>query len=365
VIGDDGAKGVKEAPLGSLSDAGALTAIATIDTTGDITAGADLISTAALAVGTSAVIATDLTMTTGDVIMSAGATVDGIDVGTAVPANTAHKDTTDGTNPHAVEGDNIKSTAEGAGKYLESTAGGVASWVPTATPSAHALHDHQASTLPQLNSAIAGGTLIDTGDTRLSDDRPADEISTSGTNVTISQTAPTQALMVLKTTDATNAEWTLEAAADVVAESLGTTGAEVNVNLAAPPSTDQVLTATGATTAEWKAAPTAPTLSKTITMELPVSESMAFFYTPIAITLTQVRALIQGGTSIPVTVASGTTYLTVVDTNVSADADSLTTGTDLTITDATIAAGSNVWLTLGTPVGTQTLLTITLVYTED
>lgn len=80
VIGDDGAKGVKEAPLGSLSDAGALTAIATIDTTGDITSGADLIATAALDVGTSAVIATDLTMTAGDVAMSPGATVDGRDV---------------------------------------------------------------------------------------------------------------------------------------------------------------------------------------------------------------------------------------------------------------------------------------------
>jgi hypothetical protein len=90
VIGDDGAKGVKEAPLGSLSDAGALTAIATIDTTGNITAGADLIATAALDVGTSAVIATNLTMTTGDIAMSAGATVDGIDVGTAVPLNTDH-----------------------------------------------------------------------------------------------------------------------------------------------------------------------------------------------------------------------------------------------------------------------------------
>jgi hypothetical protein len=106
-------------------------------------------------------------------------------------------------------------------------------------------------------------------------------------------------------------------------------------------------------------------ITKTITIEDPVAESVFFFYTPFAITLSQVRALIQGGTSIPVTLASGTTYLTVVDTNVNAQtASNTTTGADLTIADTTIAAGSNVWLTLGTPNGTQTLLTVTAVFKE-
>jgi hypothetical protein len=160
VIGDDGAKGVKEAPLGSLSDAGALTAIATIDTTGDITAGADLIATAALAVGTSASISLDLAMSTGDIIMSAGATVDGIDVGTAVPANTAHKDAVTG-NPHEVEGTEVKSTAEGADSFLNSTAGGVATWLTPAESAA--LLDHA-----DLGTGIGTNTHAQI-DTQLSD----------------------------------------------------------------------------------------------------------------------------------------------------------------------------------------------------
>jgi len=81
VIGADGAKGVKQAPLGSLSDAGALTAIATIDTTGVITAGTSLVSTTDLDVGTTAVIGSTLTMTAGNIVMSGGATVDGVDLG--------------------------------------------------------------------------------------------------------------------------------------------------------------------------------------------------------------------------------------------------------------------------------------------
>jgi hypothetical protein len=160
VIGDDGAKGVKEAPLGSLSDTGDLTAINTIVTTDDITAGADLIATAALAVGTSAVIATDLTMTAGDVLMSAGATVDGIDVGTAVPANTAHKDAVTG-NPHEVEGTEVKSTAEGADSFLNSTAGGVATWLTPAESAA--LLDHA-----DLGTGIGTNTHAQI-DTQLSD----------------------------------------------------------------------------------------------------------------------------------------------------------------------------------------------------
>jgi len=106
--------------------------------------------------------------------------------------------------------------------------------------------------------------------------------------------------------------------------------------------------------------------SKTFTIEDPVAESLPFFFTSKAITLSKVRALIQGGTSIPVTLASGTTYLTVVDTNVNAQtASNTTTGADLTIADTTIATNSNVWVTLGTPVGTQTIITITVEYTED
>jgi hypothetical protein len=129
-------------------------------------------------------------------------------------------------------------------------------------------------------------------------------------------------------------------------------------------SNTHVLTSDG-TNATWEPVPSAPTLTKTITIEDPVAESLPFFFSLTAITVTQCRALIQGGTSIDVTVASGTTYLTVVATNVNDQtASSTTTGANLTINTAAIAASSNVWLTLSDPVATPTILTVTLTYTE-
>jgi hypothetical protein len=121
----------------------------------------------------------------------------------------------------------------------------------------------------------------------------------------------------------------------------------------------EVLTSAGA-----GAAPSFQVLTpapKTIVIENPVAETVYFFRAWTAMTLTTVRALIQGGTSIPVTLASGTTYGSVIDTHVSAQtALNTTTGANLTIADTTIAAGRNVWLTFGTPVGTQTLITVDL-----
>jgi len=79
---------------------------------------------------------------------------------------------------------------------------------PTAAPHELGGAQHSATSLSALNALVADATLIDgVTDSRLSDDRPADEISTSGTNVTISQTAPVGASYILKTTDATNASW--------------------------------------------------------------------------------------------------------------------------------------------------------------
>jgi hypothetical protein len=129
----------------------------------------------------------------------------------------------------------------------------------------------------------------------------------------------------------------------------------------------EVLTSNGVDTAPtMQASPSAPTLTKTITIEDPIAEPMPFFFSRQAITLTFVRALIQGGTSIPVSIRSGTGYLTTMETNVDAQtADNTSTGADLTIADATIVAGRNVWVSFGTPVGTQTLITITIEYTED
>jgi hypothetical protein len=107
---------VKEAPLGSLSDAGALTAIATIVTTGDITAGNDLISTADVTVGV------DLNVPSGDIVMGVGQLVDGRDVSNDASVFQGHLDTVTG-NPHDVEGLEVLST--GQAEFLVLTADGV------------------------------------------------------------------------------------------------------------------------------------------------------------------------------------------------------------------------------------------------
>jgi len=101
---------------------------------------------------------------------------------------------------------------------------------------------------------------------------------------------------------------------------------------------------------------------KGINVPDPVAETVWFFHTSSDMTLSTCRAIVEGGTSIPVTLASGPTYKTVVDTHVNAQSAlvSATGGANLTIADATIAAGSNVWLTFGTPVGTQTMIGIQL-----
>jgi hypothetical protein len=74
---------------------------------------------------------------------------------------------------------------------------------------AHALGsaDHNADTLANLNSKISDATLIDTGDSRLSDDRTASGIKTATTTVSVSAaTAPTTG-QVLKATSGTVATW--------------------------------------------------------------------------------------------------------------------------------------------------------------
>lgn len=192
-----------------------------------------------------------------------------------------------------------------------------------------------------------------------------DRIETTTDPVIISSTAPT-ITQVLKATSGTAASWQTLSYTDLAD---GTDGELITWSAAGEPAVvgagnvGQVLTSAGA-----GAVPTfqnTVVLTKTIVIEDPVAESLPFFFTSGAITITQVRALIQGGTSIPVTVASGTTYLTVVATNVNAQtASNTTTGADLTIAASGVAVNSHVWLTLGTPVLTQTLLTVTLKYTE-
>jgi len=154
--------------------------------------------------------------------------------------------------------------------------------------------------------------------------RPADEIETSGTNVTISTTAP------------------------------GGAG--------------EALVTTSATAAAWKAI---PTLTKGITVEDPVTgETISMFYTNVAITVTQITAVIVGSTSITFNISHGTSRAAVTNDVMSADdvADSTTTGNITTSFgggDPTIPADSFVCLTTSAASGTPTELHVTVEYTED
>lgn len=85
------------------------------------------------------------------------------------------------------------------------------------TPTAHALAgaEHTASTLAALNTKVSDATLIDAGDSRLSDDRTASGLRTATTVVAISgATAPT-AGQVLEATSGTAAAWATPAGADL------------------------------------------------------------------------------------------------------------------------------------------------------
>ncbi len=76
-------------------------------------------------------------------------------------------------------------------------------------PPAHDLGgaEHNADTLANLNSKVSDGTLIDTGDSRLSDDRTASGLRTATTVVDIATAAAPTAGQVLEATSGTDAAW--------------------------------------------------------------------------------------------------------------------------------------------------------------
>ena len=618
VIGADGGKGVKQAPLGSLSDAGALTAIATIDTTGVITAGTSLVSTTDLDVGTTAVIGSTLTMTAGNIVMSGGATVDGVDLGVkgvvwddhaalveehidwtldysatdvihannlashtqqytdmiGVPQFTILGKDTAGTGAadaltigetqnllNVEDGSTADQTAaeieaivshdlllafDQAEHFTESSidhtaidnigtnthtqidthiADANAPTVVAGNPHGVTLDTLGSGTYPQLKKAVPdAGELIATSQTNqllsitektvptgndwilIQDSvnngwkkaawptQGGGDVAVSGTPATGNYARWTDAVTIEGRTtadvisdlgiDASIVDMTITGTTTVEGSNTGdqtitlttdvTTGAMTDGSFAATIANDAVTYAkmqnivndnrilgyigtgpgevtelTGgqvkgiidvfSTTTTEKgqvigsdgAGPTfyldgdgnwseptangvqpagstqqnaayfverlnnvntpAPGLAeiwvsndptqklmftddsgddinvlapapKGINVPNPVAETVWFFHTSSDMTLSTCRAIVEGGTSIPVTLASGPTYKTVVDTHVNAQSAlvSATGGANLTIADATIAAGSNVWLTFGTPVGTQTMIGIQL-----
>jgi hypothetical protein len=110
--------------------------------------------------------------------------------------------------------------------------------------------------------------------------------------------------------------------------------------------------------------------TKSITIEDPTaSENISIFYTNVAITVTQLTAVILGTTSVSYDIQHGTSRATATGTGVVGTdvvANSSTTGViTTTFTDATIPADSFVWITTSALSGTPTELNVTIEYTED
>ena len=108
--------------------------------------------------------------------------------------------------------------------------------------------------------------------------------------------------------------------------------------------------------------------TKDITIESPTAaEDITFFYTPIAITVTEVR-IVQVGTTPSVTlILKHATDRSAAGTAVTTGAafTNTTTGATATLSDATIPAASYVWIETTAQSGTVTSMAIHLKYTVD
>ena len=111
--------------------------------------------------------------------------------------------------------------------------------------------------------------------------------------------------------------------------------------------------------------------TKSIAIESPsASEDITFFFTPVAITVTEMRAVLVGGTTPSLTwtvrhatdrTAAGNEVVTGGTTTTSA-----TTGSDVTVfNDATIPADSFVWVETTAHTGGAKAMAITVAYDED
>jgi len=115
--------------------------------------------------------------------------------------------------------------------------------------------------------------------------------------------------------------------------------------------------------------PTTPTLSRSITIPSPLdTDDATMFFTPVAITITDVRSHITGTTNVVFNIQHASTR-----TGTGLDVFS----SDITLTstagqsnnsgfnDETIPANSWVWLNITSVSGTPTLFSATVIYTED
>lgn len=114
-----------------------------------------------------------------------------------------------------------------------------------------------------------------------------------------------------------------------------------------------------------------PTLSKGITVEAPTAaEDLSMFFTPVAITVTKIVAVLVGSATPSVTwtlrhstdrSAAGNEVVTGGTATTSVSTGSVVTSFD----DATIPADSFVWLETTAQSGTVGQVTVTAIYTED
>jgi len=120
------------------------------------------------------------------------------------------------------------------------------------TPTSHSIAgtEHSADTLANLNTKVSDATLIDTGDSRLSDARAPTSHSIAGSE----HSADTLANLNTKVSDATLIDTAdSRLSDDRTADGIRTATTTVSVSGATAPSTGQVLTATSSTNATWQA----------------------------------------------------------------------------------------------------------------
>lgn len=93
-------------------------------------------------------------------------------------------------------------------------------------------------------------------------------------------------------------------------------------------------------------------------------ENIAMFYTPVSLTLKEVRAVLRGTTpTMPFSVYSGDDRGNFTSTLVNNfTADSISQGSVATLASTEILTGRWVWIVLGTPTGTVTEFHITVTY---
>lgn len=109
---------------------------------------------------------------------------------------------------------------------------------------------------------------------------------------------------------------------------------------------------------------TGPTGPKSITIGTPVTgDSITLFYTPVALTISSVFAVVTGSSTptVPITINSATARNSGSPiANVNSQSVTSLAGASVTVANASIGAGSWVWLNIGTVSGTVTTANVTL-----